>query len=929
MSILVNGRQIEVILQQNNGNPASPGTELDVSNYLLSLGNISWSVDENLTKLSIGNLSISLTDDTSNTVWTFINTGLTSTSGLLPPWLILNVDGVQRFIGLIKETPVRTQDIGTLEIAINAVDWSSMLETKRIKPDDMAFKRSFKAGIAYAAGTSVTAKSVYNKELRRGHDRNLVAVPTSEAANFSVGDSVYFANYDGWTDYNRTYLIISTLTMDVGGLGTMYCLWLNSPFQWNERSANPANFGQTSTISRQYKTTSDPVKNPTDLPLFICQEDFTVSTAGKTAKTSIILNYVDGLLPGDTLDKLDNISNPGTFSVNVVDVDTVSNTVYLDAAINNDLVSGITSFQLNATSMTDCVLFPLTTLVETSIAGLAYPVDYTSYSPITLPSPCFSFISPDSKLQNLHTESLSGVSDIQPSLTNFQVKGTAGLAWSGLPSSGWDTLGGYTKYVCWTNQKTTAPSYLMPYATLPANADPQTSETRGYVRFPGLDGSKSSRSADPSKGTSATPVYKWVYDYSNNRVYRFQTVGVNLTLDVQTWNGSIWSSVTGFSLTGVGSPIDVVPFMDTLSSVGSGYGLLALYKDGTVKNILSTMSYSGIALAGKDVLHPTTKALQTHIIQTTNGVYYVTPSGYGRIWVTGGVLKSKWVQLMDLSNQKDLIQSITPLTNTFLFSNNRIITLAKVSYKTSINDERYIDDTYLLQLNKDIQDVPKDSVYSVDFIVKNIPRTTMAIKSPVSQDVFGFMGGRLFQITNYLPETVERFSPINQTASALIEFVCAMSNTVAQPLVTGAIKLITRGFNKAVQNITIDQVSMKESRWNQHLASCVVIKGADEKKGVAVSTTQLAGLTISYSNDVYIRNSSQATSIAQSYLAFFEKPRRQVEQVWFSQSFPAPWETLSPMDVITINGGSTQYYLISLNHNLVDQTATVQLLEVV
>ena len=95
------------------------------------------------------------------------------------------------------------------------------------------------------------------------------------------------------------------------------------------------------------------------------------------------------------------------------------------------------------------------------------------------------------------------------------------------------------------------------------------------------------------------------------------------------------------------------------------------------------------------------------------------------------------------------------------------------------------------------------------------------------------------------------------------------------------------------------------------------------------STTQLSGLTISYSNDVYIRNSSQAKSIAQSYLAFFEKPRKLVQQVWFSQSFPAAWETLSPMDVITINGGSTQYYLIGLSHNLENQTAQAQLLEVV
>jgi hypothetical protein len=204
----------------------------------------------------------------------------------------------------------------------------------------------------------------------------------------------------------------------------------------------------------------------------------------------------------------------------------------------------------------------------------------------------------------------------------------------------------------------------------------------------------------------------------------------------------------------------------------------------------------------------------------------------------------------------------------------------------------------------------------------------MAVKSPVSEDVMGFMGGRLFIISKKLPDTVERFSSINQPAQSIIEFVCAMTNTVASPLVTGKIKFHSRGFNTTPIHLTIDQVSIKESRWNQHMASCVVIKGSDSKKGVAVSTTQKSGLTISYSNDVYIRNSSQAQAIAESYLAFFEKPRREVEQEWFSQSFPASWETLEPLQVVTINSDPTQYYLVGLSHNLETQTATAQLLEV-
>ena len=104
MSILLNGRQVEVILKQNTGNTAVDGTELDISQYVLTLGSLSWSVDENLTKLSLGDLSLTVTDDNSNTVWDFITDSISSDSGLLPPWIILNLDGTQTFIGIVKES---------------------------------------------------------------------------------------------------------------------------------------------------------------------------------------------------------------------------------------------------------------------------------------------------------------------------------------------------------------------------------------------------------------------------------------------------------------------------------------------------------------------------------------------------------------------------------------------------------------------------------------------------------------------------------------------------------------------------------------------------------------------------------------------------------------------------------------------------------
>lgn len=188
----------------------------------------------------------------------------------------------------------------------------------------------------------------------------------------------------------------------------------------------------------------------------------------------------------------------------------------------------------------------------------------------------------------------------------------------------------------------------------------------------------------------------------------------------------------------------------------------------------------------------------------------------------------------------------------------------------------------------------------------------------------------MFVISKTLPDTIERFNPTNQTANSIIEFACAMTNSVAIPLVSGNLKMVSRGYNNTPTNLTVDIKSQTDSRWNKHLADCIVISGASgSEKGIAVSETQLSGITISYSNDVYIRNSSQAQAIAESYLAFFEKPRREMQQEWFSATLPAPWEAIQPMSIVTINGGTTQYYLTALEHDLEQQTARATLLEVV
>jgi hypothetical protein len=923
MSINLNGRVITVVIRQNTGDSTDSGAELDISGFLTSVGEVSWTVDENLTKLDIGNMSLTVSDDETGTVWNFLRDSIAVGGSILPPWCYLTVDGVMTFIGIIKESPIQSLDAGSQEIQINAVTWSSMLESKRIQAGQGSLDRrsTFRNGAAIAAGSVVTGKSVYNKELRRGHDRTMVAVPSTEQNNFKAGDWVYVNNYSSFSNYNKLYPVEGVQMLNVGGLGVMWCIYLGGGFWWQENPGDNQNFGQTLTLYRAYMSTSAPT-NTDALPVFTVAEDWTASTAGDAnPKTSIKLTYTDGLLPGDKLDVVTNFMAPGAsaWSITLTDVDTAANVVYLDAPLSNNLVSGVTSLQLQATSLQDSVLMQVLPLVATALAGLGYP-DFSTYIPPVLPAPCFSFISPKSPAgQNAHSETLAAVSDIQATLTGFEVLGN-GKQWTGLPTAGWDVLGAWTKTVSWTSQLAAAPARTMPYAALPGDAPAGAPLVRHRTRYPGLDGYGDDPGGDP--GTQAIS-YKEVYDYSNFRRYLFAYARTLTGVTVTTWNGSTWTTVSGFSTTGVGLPMDIVSMPGTASSVGSGNGLLAIYKDGTVKTILSTVSLTA-TLPGDALVSGVLKAT---LVQTSNGIYYCTPSGYGTIRVVAGALECKWRQLIDLTNNQGLMRTITPMTP-FVYANGEIIALAKVSYKTSISDARFIDDTYLLQLTPDIS-TTGSGIISADFIVSSIPRATLMLRSPVSQDVFGVMGSRLFQVATRLPDTVDRFTSTNQTATAILEFVAAMTNSVAIPLPSGILKFYSRGFTSSVTNLVVDVVSTTEARWNKHLADCVVIKGFDSCVGVAVSATQKAGLTISYSNETWIRNSSQARAIAQSYLAFFEKPRHEVEQEWYSEAVPMPFEGLAPMQVISINGGATHYYLTGLTINYETCTAKASLLEVV
>jgi hypothetical protein len=127
-------RAVTATLYQNLGQPA-PGQNATfgagcvLTGIIVKVGKQTLTVDEQLTKITPGELTLEVIDAT-DAVWTFIQDTLATSQGLLPPWLQLSVGGVQKFIGLVD--PARmvqhlAADIHSVEFGCQ--DWSAGLAT--------------------------------------------------------------------------------------------------------------------------------------------------------------------------------------------------------------------------------------------------------------------------------------------------------------------------------------------------------------------------------------------------------------------------------------------------------------------------------------------------------------------------------------------------------------------------------------------------------------------------------------------------------------------------------------------------------------------------------------------------------------------------------------------------------------------------------
>jgi len=902
--MLLNDRDLTVLLVQNLGN-GLPGSVLNISENLEDIGDIGFELDTELTKISQGSCSLKLFDDSSDSIWTWLQTNIQSSLGVLPPFLMVAQAGVPVFLGIIDPKQIeRTLQNGDSSISITSQEWSGMFG--KINLDGDNFKRPLpqitvaRTVSASTAGYSCSKYQIWNNYNGATNPVASIIYIPGATSFVSVGDKVTSDLVAG----TFTVLSVATVVTPWPGMltGSFQAITLEG-FTW----PNPGSTLLYWAANQNYMFSSNFTRQASN---YTTVDHFTLTQAVSKSSdlistNTIYLDTISSLVPGDKLDFISTNStkNNTTFTIN--DIDAEKNLIITAEKIDVDLAIG-DKLYFNKESLNQLVFEPLRNImVKANTIG---NTNFSRFIPASLTSTALSWL--PFKVPGSTGETLSTPSDLQPTLTGLMIKGQNSLAWTGTPDTSW-TSTSWVKNVIWTNQLVSAPSYLMPddTATLAPNAPRRNRTIVDWVRKDVDNGDSTYNPADNTYVSVSV-----VYDYSALRRWVItRTSGTStITCATATWNGSAWVSPGSPTWSGV-PPQSLIPFPAVASSLGSGSSLLCLDSSGvlSIKFGTASASYSLPSNQTGGVL-----------VQTPYGAYLVTSRGYGKVIYSTGTIS---VNFVDLQND----QKLYLLPSTFCCCDSSYVyVMAGASYTDENNNIANEIVLFKLLSSPDPSNPTAALVEDPEKIFNGVPRLSMAFRDASGSKLVGLLGGRIFQVATNLAETVERYSVQGLTAQQVIENVCMINNCMAIPRPDGNLYIISRTLNESSTNITVDQINLKQSRVSDYFISQVDVSASDSSIAASVQSTSLGGKTLQITSHPFVTTASQCRAIADTYISFFGRNRKQEIQEWsWSGGSSAPWETLVPFQKITVNGGSTTWLVIGMTRSLKDYKATVKLLE--
>lgn len=624
---------------------------------------------------------------------------------------------------------------------------------------------------------------------------------------------------------------------------------------------------------------------------------FTVQTAVGPSPSpnvySIDLDTVDGPMSLDVLKCIHGLQ-AATWTVHSIDPELLR--LNVAEAVTNLNAGDMIYFN----DATNAELVMMDARVLIAAAAQPYSVDFSRFVKATLPMPVFGWLVSQSLNQS---EALLPVSDIEPSAAG-QVRLICGLtnAFHGGPDLGWTAESAVAlpanqpQFADWTNQRNSAPASLMPY-TVKADSPFAKRRNRTYsdtnsnysFTYTSVDNGPT-----PNAGARSTWVDGWTsaigstipaqifYDYLQMRKLVVASGGHGL--NAYAWSGSAF---------GGASPL-TWPTGNALESLcnfpgGPSGALLAV----TTANTLELALFPGLASCAIPAY------LQNGVLMPTPyGPYLIGPKAYGQITYSGAVLA------INAAFFTDIVTCFWP--NTFVArTTSEAVMMGRLDLpgasSSSLTTESWL---YRLTLPPNLTTL-NASVLLSEKIADGAPVFAGAILDPTKAGrVVGHWGGRPWQFDTQMPWTVERFTPGGMTAQECIEHVCQLNNAMAIPQSSGILAIVSRSIAETPIALTVLQVTNDQSLAWANFYSIVRCTTQDGQKYYDANGTQNGGNLLEINNQPMLWTLSQAGAMAESYAAWFGRPRATETHSWTypdANSAP-PWEGLPPFARITLNG---------------------------
>ncbi len=887
-------RAYTITLYVNDGT-ANRGSSNSIGANLADMGSLSWSLDEQLTKATPGDLTLKLWDE-DGSLWTWLDTQLNTTiagaAQLFPPWIVVTFAGTTVFLGLVDPAGVQ-RDIKTNIIELAAKDWSVMLTNLSL--DGADWQRPLPKVISSRTGvgpwTGTMDPTLYNYGIRNVLQFN----PVTDLAILSsvqAGDTVTITGTP-----SGSFKVIS-----VGASYSGFYDNGNTPYQLQIEfdAAFVAVSGNSYSVSRPSATLGDS-------PYY--------TVVGNRAETEFVmkLDTVDWLSPGDVLQTVAGAE------IAVEDIDTERNEVINSAQIGTALRDG-DKLYLSESSKETIIYAEAKELLTKAVRP--YAVNLSRLAPPTGSTPVMSWLPLKSNGQYLR-----GVSDLEPTLTAVRILGSNNAAYTGSPTLGWTEGTTGTRVVDWTCQQSAAPASLMPDTT-PANAPMMGSRNRVYREWKNvypanLDGSWN-QIAPTYDATLAYPSAIICHDYSQlRRIICTNPSSGTASLSETRWTGSAWTGAT-VAAWPIASwyPVSMVPMIGTAATTGpvapQGKALLALAYGpaGAVELQLA------FAAGGFYRLALTSEFNGAKLRTTPWGVFLLSKAGYfGKVSFSGSALS------VSGSNMGNASSGLIPTTfcatsATDIYCMGQLTTDPDAQGKT-------ITEVHLYKLSS----APASGVNPVlrsEKVMTGAPRLAVAVRDPSSSTrILGLFGNRLFQISATLPTTIERVRATGMTGAELVEHIAQVLNALVVPRATGEIQIVGRTQTGARTDVTVDRTKVSQVRLSENFFSVVRVVGANEDIYQDAFGATKGGRALEIDSQPCIWTEGGAYALALAYAEFFGAPRRVEKQSWFSDDPNATpiWETLLPWQIIRPTGSTRDWFLMGLSYNLVKGEAEVTLLE--